>query len=59
MDRITAVDAIRRIVKSGILDTELEETLSEVAEHICDGAWEDCETMNPYCEGCKHRDDLS
>ncbi len=51
MTREEAVNVIYTLINSGVLDSELEESLGEIAEHICDNDFEKCEG-SPYCEDC-------
>ena len=57
MTRQEAKEVIYKVINSGIIDMELEEELTEVANHICDGNFEKCngdEFDSCYCEGCKN-----
>jgi len=54
MTREEAKNIIYTIINSGIIDTELEEALEDVANTICDDSFEKCEGTE-YCEGCPHR----
>ena len=51
MTREEAVTVLYTLVNSGILDSELEESLNDIATHICNDDFEECKG-NPYCEGC-------
>lgn len=55
MTRKEAVEAIYKVINSGIIDIELEEELTDVCEHICSGEYEQCdsEECDCYCEGCR------
>lgn len=56
MTRPEAVNTIYEIINSGILDMDLEERLTTVAEKICTEDWEECtELCTEYgvpCKGC-------
>ncbi len=54
MTREKAQHIIYEIINSGIVSEEIEEGLNELANTLCYGEFEDCETTSPYCEGCKH-----
>ena len=51
MTREDAVHVLYTLINSGVLDTELEESLNEIATHICNNDFENCKG-NPYCENC-------
>ena len=51
MTREEAVNVLYTLVNSGVLDSELEESLTDIATHICNDDFEECKG-NPYCEGC-------
>jgi hypothetical protein len=51
MTREEAVNVLYTLINSGVLDEELEESLGEIATHICNNDFEKCKG-NPYCEGC-------
>ena len=56
MKRHEAKEAIYKVINSGIISDELEEELTEVANHICDNDFEECDGDDfdsCYCEGCK------
>lgn len=57
MKRYEAKAAIYEVVNSGIIDSELEDKLTEIASHICDDEWEDCgsnELTRCKLDGCLH-----
>lgn len=51
MTREEAVNVLQTLVNSGVIDPELEESLNEISNHICNDDFEDCKG-SPYCEGC-------
>ena len=51
MTREEAVNVLYTLINSGVLDEELEESLGEIAENICDNSFEACDGT-PYCEDC-------
>lgn len=51
MTREEAVNVLYTLVNSGVLDEEIEESLGDIANHICNNDFEECKG-NPYCEGC-------
>ena len=51
MTREEAVHLLYTLINSGVLDPELEDSLNEIANHICHNDFEAC-GGNPYCEGC-------
>ena len=56
MTRQEAKQAICEVINSGIISDDLEERLTQVANHICDNDFEDCngnDFDSCYCEGCK------
>ena len=55
MTREKAQHIIYEIINSGIVSEEIEEGLNELANTICYGDFEDCETTSQYCEGCRHK----
>lgn len=64
MTRNEAVQAIYEVINSGIIDAELEETLTEVCSRICEDDWEKCEVdercangLPNYCEGCPYQEE--
>ncbi len=54
MTREEAKMILFKLINSGILDDELEEKLSELADHICADDFKDC-VGDEYCEGCKFK----
>lgn len=42
MTRYEAMHAIYEVINSGIIESKLEETLSQVVNHICDDDFEIC-----------------
>jgi len=56
MTREEAKAIIYTVINSGIIDTELEESLEEVANTICDDSFAKCKGSE-YCEGCPHLDE--
>ena len=54
MTREKAQDIIHKIINSGIVSEEVEEELSDLANTICYGEFEKCESTSPYCESCTH-----
>ena len=54
MTREKARDIIYTIINSGIVSEEIEEELNELANTICYGEFEKCESPSPYCTDCKH-----
>ena len=54
MTREEAKMTIYEIINSGIIDTELEEELTEIANCICEDNFDKCEGSE-YCEGCSFR----
>lgn len=52
MTREEAKHVLYQLINSGILDSELEEKLTEVAEHICANDFEGC-TGTEYCLECQ------
>lgn len=55
MTRKEAVEAIYKVINSGILDLELENKLVEACNNICSDEWEECksEECSEHCEGCE------
>lgn len=56
MTRREAKETIYKVINSGILSDELEQELTEVANHICDNEFEKCngnDFDSCYCEDCK------
>lgn len=55
MTRQEAIQAIYKVINSGILDLELEEELTEVCNHICANSFEPCESeeCDCHCYGCR------
>lgn len=51
MTREEAVNVLATLVNSGVLDPELEESLNEIAQNICNDSFVSCEGT-PYCEDC-------
>lgn len=54
MTREKAQNIIYKIINSGIVSEEIEEELNELANTICYGEFEKCESISPYCTECKH-----
>lgn len=54
MTREKAQRVIYEIINSGIVSEEIEEELTELANTICYGEFEKCESTSQYCEGCTH-----
>lgn len=66
MTRKEAVEAVYKVINSGIVDANLEETLTEVCNNICADSFdkckidERCKSGYPnYCEGCRYQDEQS
>lgn len=61
MTRQEAVSAIYEVINSGIIDTELENRLTEACRNICSDEWEDCkkEQCSEYCDGCDFKEDFN
>ena len=51
MTREEAVNVLYSLINSGVLDEEIEESLGDIANHICNNDFEECKG-NPYCQGC-------
>lgn len=49
MTREDAKNTIYQLINSGILDSELEERLTKIANHICEDNFEDC-IGTEYCK---------
>ena len=54
LTREKAQSIIYEIINSGIVSEEIEEGLNELANTICYGEFEKCESTSPYFEGCRH-----
>lgn len=54
LTREKAQRVIYEIINSGIVSEEIEEELTELANTICYGEFEKCESTSPYCESCQH-----
>ena len=54
MTREKAQSIIYTIINSGIVSEEIEEELNELANTICYGEFEECESTSPYCAECKY-----
>ena len=54
MSREEAKLLVYQLINSGILDSELESKLTELAEHICKNDFDKC-TGTEYCENCQFR----
>lgn len=54
LTREKAQGIIYTIINSGIVSEEIEEELNELANTICYGEFEECESTSPYCENCEH-----
>lgn len=52
MSREEAKQIIYQLINSGILETELENKLTEIAEHICADDFEACKGTE-YCNECR------
>lgn len=55
MTRAKASKVIYEIINSGIVSEEIEEELTELANVLCYGEFEECEETSPYCENCRHQ----
>ena len=54
MTREKAQHIIYEIINSGIVSEEIEEGLNELANTLCYGEFEECESTSPYCAECKY-----
>ena len=54
MTREEAKAVIETLINSGILDEHVEQSLVEIADHICKDDWEPC-IGTVYCEDCSNR----
>lgn len=52
MTRARAIVTLYKIINSGLIDIDLEETLTEIANCICYDDFEECEGETNSCEGC-------
>ena len=58
MTRAEASEIIYKIINSGIVSDEIEEELTELANTLCYGEFEECSETSPYCEGCIHQSEV-